>query len=220
MIDTLNEYHNLYNGTIDILSRNEFKGKATYELVSASDTFAIELTDFRREEVQESRRKTALHTVADGQVQENQNVIISPGMLYRGQVRMHATKEALELDGEVKLDFKNVPGYNTWISYSSDAGQKQLIFDFDNSQTDQGEPLVAGLHLGANDNSIYSTFVTDRRRPTITIYLNRPGRYRTMRKSRSTPSARPNARCLALWPVRCLPLTKTPSLLPSRAQLT
>ncbi len=165
VIDTLNEYHNLYNGTIDILSRNEFKGKATYELVSASDTFAIELTDFRREEVQESRRKTALHTVADGQVQENQNVIISPGMLYRGQVRMHATKEALELDGEVKLDFKNVPGYNTWISYSSDAGQKQLIFDFDNSQTDQGEPLVAGLHLGANDNSIYSTFVTDRRSP-------------------------------------------------------
>ena len=165
VIDTLNEYHNLYNGTIDILSRNEFRGKATYELVSATDTFAIELTSFRRDTVQQGRRNVSVHTVADGEVQESQNIVISPGMLYRGKIKMHAAKEALELDGEVKLDLKTVPNYNTWISYSSDAGQKQLIFDFDNSQTSTGEPLVAGLHLSGQDNSIYATFVTDRRSP-------------------------------------------------------
>ena len=165
VIDTLNEYHNLYNGTIDILSRNEFRGKATYELVSATDTFAIELTSFRRDNVQQDKRTVTVHTVADGEVRENQNVVISPGMLYRGKVKMHAVKEALELDGEVKLDFKTIPNYNTWISYSSDAGQKQLVFDFDNSQTNTGEPLVAGLHLSAKDNSLYSTFITNRRSP-------------------------------------------------------
>ncbi|MGB3849137.1 MAG: hypothetical protein WA958_04170 [Tunicatimonas sp.] len=165
VIDTLNEYHNLYNGTIDILSRNEFRGKATYELVSASDTFAIELTSFERDSIRENRRSYTMHTVADGQVSEDQQVVISPGMLYRGKVKMHAVKEALELDGEVKLDFKTIPGYNTWISYSSDAGQKQLIFDFDNSQTDTGDPLVAGLHVDGKDNSLYTTFVTDRRSP-------------------------------------------------------
>ena len=165
VIDTLNEYHNLYNGTIDILSRNDFRGKATYELVSATDTFAIELTSFRRDTVQQSRRNVTVHTVADGEVQESQNIVISPGMLYRGKIKMHAAKEALELDGEVKLDLKTVPNYNTWISYSSDAGQKQLIFDFDNSQTNTGEPLVAGLHLSGQDNSLYATFVTDRRSP-------------------------------------------------------
>ncbi|MGB3780428.1 MAG: hypothetical protein WA960_18840 [Tunicatimonas sp.] len=165
VIDTLNEYHNLYNGTIDILSRNEFRGKATYELVSASDTFAIELTSFERDSVRENRRKFSMHTVADGQVSEDQHVVISPGMLYRGKVKMHAVKEALELDGEVKLDFKTIPGYNTWISYSSDAGQKQLVFDFDQSETDTGDPLVAGLHLSGKDNSLYTTFVTNRRSP-------------------------------------------------------
>ena len=165
VIDTLNEYHNLYNGTIDILSRNDFRGKATYELVSATDTFAIELTSFKRDTVQEDKRTFSVHTVADGQVEENQNVSISPGMLYRGKIKMHAVKEALELDGEVKLDFKTIPNYNTWISYSSDAGQKQLIFDFDNSQTNTGDPLVAGLHLSGKDNSLYSTFVTNRQSP-------------------------------------------------------
>nr|WKN39093.1 hypothetical protein K4G66_10325 [Tunicatimonas sp. TK19036] len=163
VIDTLNEYHNLFNGTIDIISRNEFKGKATYELVSASDTFAIELTEFKTDSVQQGR-KMITHTVADGTVQEAQNLVISPGMLYRGNVRMHAAKEALELDGEVKLDFKTIPNYDTWISYSSEAGDKQLKFDIATSTTDTGEPLTAGLHLDQS-NSLYMTFVTERRSP-------------------------------------------------------
>ncbi len=166
VIDTVNEYHKLYNGTIDVLSRNEFKGKATYELVSAADTFAIEMTDFHQEEMQEGKKKKLVkHTIAQGEVQESQNIIISPGMLYRGKVNMEAQKEALELDGEVKLDFKKIPNYDTWISYQSEAGQKKLEFNFEQSVTDQGEPLVAGLHLSSADNSLYTTFVTQRRSP-------------------------------------------------------
>lgn len=167
VIDTLNEYHRLFNGTIDIISRNEFRGKATYELVSASDTFAIQLTEFVIDSAQEGRgRRTewVKHTVADGTVQEAQNLVISPGMLYRGNIRMHAAKEALELDGEVKLDFKTIPNYNTWISYASEAGDKELRFDIASSTTDTGEPLTAGLHLDRS-NSLYMTFVTDLRSP-------------------------------------------------------
>ncbi len=164
VIDTLNEYHKLYNGVIDILSRNEFKGKATYELVSAADTFAIEMTDFHQEEIQEGK-EIWKRTVAEGEVQESQNIVISPGMLYKGLVNMDAQKEALELDGEIKLDFKRIPDYNTWISYKSEAGQKKLELNFNESVTDQGEPLVAGLHMSSQDNSLYTTFVTDRRSP-------------------------------------------------------
>ncbi|MGB3587435.1 MAG: hypothetical protein WBA23_12890, partial [Tunicatimonas sp.] len=161
VIDTLNEYHNLFNGTIDIISRSEFRGKATYELVSASDTFAIQLTEFATDSVQEGRRdkEWVQHTVADGTVQEAQNLVISPGMLYRGNIRMHAAKESLELEGEVKLDFKTIPNYNTWISYASDAGDKELKFDIANSTTDAGEPLTTGLYLDRS-NSLYMTFVT------------------------------------------------------------
>lgn len=164
VVDTLNEYHKLTNGTIDILSRNEFTGKAYYELIAAADTFSIEMTNFRKDTVQ-TRRDTFLHTVADGKAQAEQNIVISPGMLFRGNVRMHAAKEALELAGEVKLDFKRIPDYNTWIAYDSDAGQKELVFDFNESLTSEGEPLTAGLHMSSQDNSLYSTFVMDRRSP-------------------------------------------------------
>ncbi len=164
VIDTLNEYHRLTNGTIDILSRHEFKGKAFYELVAATDTFSIEMNNFRKDTVQ-NKKQIFYHTVAKGRAEADQNIIISPGMLYRGDVRMNAAKEALELDGEVKLDFKRMPDYNTWIAYASDAGQKQLVFNFNEALTSEGEPLTAGLHMSSKDNSIYSSFVMDRRSP-------------------------------------------------------
>ncbi|WKN33164.1 hypothetical protein PZB74_07385 [Porifericola rhodea] len=164
VIDTLNEYHRLTNGTIDILSRHEFTGKAFYELVAATDTFSIEMNNFRKDTVQ-ARRQTLYHTVATGRAEADRNIIISPGMLFRGDVRMHAAKEALELDGEVKLDYKLKPDYDTWIAYASDAGQKKLVFNFNESLTIDGEPLTAGLHFSSTDNSLYSTFVMDRRSP-------------------------------------------------------
>jgi hypothetical protein len=164
VVDTLNEYHRLTDGTIDVLSRNEFTGKAFYELITARDTFNIEMTNFRKDTIQE-RRQTFYHTIADGRVANDKNIVISPGMLFRGEVRMHAAKEALELDGEVKLDFQTRPDYNTWITYASDAGQKELVFDFNEALTSRGEPLTAGLHMSGQDNSLYSTFVMDRRSP-------------------------------------------------------
>jgi hypothetical protein len=164
VVDTLNEYHRLINGTIDIMSRNEFQGKAFYELVANADTFLIEMSGFRKDTVQE-RRRTYFHTIADGRAEAAQNIIISPGMLFRGDVRMHAAKEALELDGEVKLDFKRVPDYDKWIAYASDAGDKQLTFDYEQALTSEGEPLTAGIHLSSRDNSVYSTFVMDRQTP-------------------------------------------------------
>lgn len=164
VVDTLDEYHRLTNATIDILSRHEFEGKAYYELIAARDTFSIEMTNFRKDTVQR-RRETFYHTIADGRAKADQNIVISPGMLFRGDVRMHAAKEALELDGEVKLDFQRIPDYDTWITYTSDAGQKELVFNFNEALTSKGEPLTAGLHLGSQDNSLYSTFVMDRRSP-------------------------------------------------------
>jgi len=48
VLDTLNGYHRLTNGVVDIVSRKEFSGYATYQYVnSISDTFAIKMTDFQ-----------------------------------------------------------------------------------------------------------------------------------------------------------------------------
>ncbi|EMR03642.1 hypothetical protein [Cesiribacter andamanensis] len=164
VMDTLNEYHHLINGQIKILSRNKFEGKATYRLVtSAADTFNIQFNSFQLIEVAESRRKKAFRTVSSGQVKEEEQMVISPGMIYRGKVTMYANKPALELDGSVKLDLKNIPNYNTWIKYKSTGEQKEIAFNFNNSTTEDDAPLVAGIFYDSRTNELYPSFVTKKR---------------------------------------------------------
>ena len=66
ILDTLNGYHRLTEGVVDIISRKEFSGQATYQYVNfLNDTFAIKMTDFHlepiaaEEETKRSSRKNA-----------------------------------------------------------------------------------------------------------------------------------------------------------------
>lgn len=167
VIDTLNQYHKLIDGTVDIKSRNEFIGSATYQFVNATaDTFNIEFGRFNLVEDESRRRTRNLYTVSGGTVDEKDSLIISPGMIFQGKATMYAIKKPLELDGQVKLDFKTVPKYNTWIKYYSDNAERQEVqFDFKTSETTRGESLTAGLHFSAMSDSLYATFITDKITP-------------------------------------------------------
>ncbi|MEM8566697.1 MAG: hypothetical protein AAGF85_09560 [Bacteroidota bacterium] len=169
ILDTLNGYHRLTEGVIDIKSRNEFSGYATYQFVNAlNDTIPIKMENFRLEEMYaEGARKRDLpekHTVANGAVLESDNVLVSPGMFYKGDLILYAHKPAMELSGYVKLDLKE-PGYNTWIKHSSSADQHEVVIDYDNSTTEEGRRLEAGLHFSSVDNSLYHSFITEKFTP-------------------------------------------------------
>ena len=166
ILDTLNEYHEVYDAKVTIISRNEFEGDGTYRFInSEQDTFAISLTNFHLETFTEGRRNqvSAQHSVANGTVAAEDKLIISPGMFYQGDVKLVAHKPALELDGFVKLDLKSIPDYDTWIQYSSQAEQQEVVFKFDESVTSNGKLLSAGLHFDFNDFNLYSTFCYDKR---------------------------------------------------------
>ena len=81
-------------------------------------------------------------------------------------------KPALELDGYIKLDLQNVPGYDTWIAYESSGDVKEVVIPFNESVTEQGEPLTAGLLYENTTNSLYSTFVTDPRTIDDEVFLH------------------------------------------------
>lgn len=168
VLDTINAYHTLVDGVINIESRKKFTGYATYRFVNAQkDTFLIKMEDFRLEPLVQdasSRKrgiKASFQTIAEGRVIQNDNLLISPGMYYKGSMTMYATKPALELDGYIKLDLRKIRNYNTWLRHSSTADQEEVIIDFDNAITEEGRRAEAGLHF-AIDNSLYSTFITEK----------------------------------------------------------
>lgn len=171
IIDTLNGYHRLTEGVIDIKSRNEFSGYATYQYVNfLKDTFEIKLTDFHLESTVKTdsakrnrkRIEVAEQTVAVGSVDEAKKLVLGAGMFYKGEMKMYATRPALELAGFVKLDIKKIKNYNTWIRYQQTGDETEVDIDFDNAVTEEGKKVDAGLHFNATDNSLYISFLNDK----------------------------------------------------------
>ena len=130
-IDTLNEYHYLTEGNIQIHSRNEFSGNAMYELITASaDTFDIEFAEFNLVDVPTGgKNETKRMTVSGGTVAESENVQIQTGFLFKGDVTMYADRQALELSGLIKLDLKSIDDYDYWIEYYDTGDSSELNID-------------------------------------------------------------------------------------------
>lgn len=181
VIDTLNEYHRLIDGTIQIHSRKNFSGDATYEFVNAlKDTFNIKFGKF--ELWQEPEVKGApWQTVSSGIISEGSKLRISEGMFYKGDVTMFARNKALELDGYIQFDLHSRNDYDTWIKYMSmDEEAQDVMFNFNQAVTENGQSLNAGLHYGSLNNELYVTFAEEKKidtdddffKPEGIVYFN------------------------------------------------
>ena len=174
ILDTLNGYHRLTEGVVDIISRKEFTGHATYQYVNfLNDTFAIKMTDFHLEPIaaeEESKRAARknlpaanMQTVGTGSVMDKDKLVLGAGMFYKGDMIMYATRPALQLTGFVKLDIKRIKDYNSWITYSQTGDETDVLIDFNTATTEQGTDVNAGLHVGSSDNDLYFTFLNNKK---------------------------------------------------------
>jgi hypothetical protein len=175
ILDTLNGYHRLIEGVVDIVSRKEFGGYATYQYVNLlNDTFSIKMTDFHLEPIvpdAEGKKATdsddgvtaTQQTVATGSVAEQDDLVMGAGFFYKGDMIMYATRPALKLDGYLKLDIHNIPNYNSWIKYEQSGQETEVTVNFDNAVTESGKKATAGLHFTSAGNEIYGTFINDKK---------------------------------------------------------
>ena len=133
------------------------------------------MTDFHLEaitEEEESKRAARKHkttaaqqTVATGAVSEQDLLVLGAGMYYKGDMTMYATRPALQLNGYVKLDIKNIPDYKTWIKYQQSGDETEVLMNFDNAVTEEGDDVNAGLHFNNTNNDLYITFVSKKKSP-------------------------------------------------------
>ncbi|HCW07234.1 MAG TPA: hypothetical protein DGG95_07715, partial [Cytophagales bacterium] len=170
VLDTLNGYHRLTQGVVDIISRKHFTGYATYQYVNAaSDTFAIKMSDFHLEpindeNVKKKRKSTevAMQTVSEASVTDADKILIAPRIYYKGDMVMYASRPALQLKGYIKLDLKKIKNYDTWLAYDKSGDQKEIALNFADAVSEAGRRAQAGLHF-ATDNSLYITFIFDKK---------------------------------------------------------
>jgi hypothetical protein len=168
-IDTLNGYHNLRNGNIQILSKNKFTGDASYQFVNVKkDTFNIKMGDFEVRETsiasadgKKSKEKN-YSTFAHATVKERDSLYLSPKIIYQGDISMLAPVKNLTLDGFVLPVLKKYPklgGY--WIPYKGDKSEEVAITVDKNLKSNESL-LFAGLHFRTtvSSNGLYPTFLS------------------------------------------------------------
>lgn len=168
-IDTLNGYHNLRNGNIQILSKNKFTGDASYQFVNVrKDTFNIKMGDFEIREmaaVAADGKKTKeknYSTYAHATVKDRDSLYLSPKIIYQGEISMLAPVKNLTLDGfvlPVLKKYPNLGGY--WIPYKGDKSEEVAITVDKNLKSNESL-LFAGLHFRttASSNGLYPTFLS------------------------------------------------------------
>lgn len=164
IIDTLHGYHQLYNGEIKILSRNEYSGSADYKITFEDQSYDIKFNDFNIKSVKLPDGSRQKMTVSGGFVPPESHVIVAPGFYYKGDVEMFAYKEALELRGYVKLMRKD-PMYDYWIKFRREDENTQIEINIEDATFEDNEPVISGLHYNLRDE-IYASFVEQRESPS------------------------------------------------------
>ena len=162
-LDTLNRFHNLYNGKIQVTARHAFDGEAVYQYVNANkDTFEINFENFllvRDKKLQGNQ----IFTVATGEISEDDRIYIMPGTLYKGDVTLFANKRILQMDGFIKLDLKSMTDNDSWLAHSSDSEVQDLAINVSEAVSETGQPLTSGINIDPDSGELYGTFISEKK---------------------------------------------------------
>lgn len=182
-LDTINLFHRLRGGNIQVISRTRFAGDATYQFATMKgDTASIKMGSFELKEApvvapttltadtkKPTRRSgrnasqkplTTYFTVARADVEEDDNLQLAPKMLYKGAIVMQAPDKDLALDGFIKPALRKRPDLvSGWIPFKEKVEERLEIKVDKNLKNEGGQQLVAGIHV-RNDGNLYPTFLS------------------------------------------------------------
>lgn len=160
LADSALQYHKLYAGNIDVLSRKAFSGDAVADYKNAAaDSFQLTFSRFVYGNPQEKKRP--VYTFATAQAEEGKPFYIFPRILYRGNITMHAPQQYLSFDGELKLNFTGNPADADWFPYKKDTlNPDNVRIPIIKPKAADGTPLHTGLHVSKSSAKLYNTFAS------------------------------------------------------------
>ncbi|WP_266203160.1 hypothetical protein [Pontibacter kalidii] len=161
LADSVQQYHKLYAGNIEVLSRKEMRGDAVHDYYNAAgDSFQLRFGDFVYGNPQE--KKKPIYTYATAHLEdEAKPFYIFPKIMYRGKAIMQAPNEFMDFDGEVKLNFTGNPDDSDWFPYKKDTlNPNNVRIPILKPKAADGSPLHTGLHVAKGSGILYNTFVS------------------------------------------------------------
>jgi hypothetical protein len=172
-MDTVNRYHVLTEAQIDIVSKKTFTGDAYLNYVSSEkEKHKIKVIEFAFNNVvaeTKSKRKQKNFiarnrriTIAKTEISEDENMHISEGILFKGEMDLHSYIKNPVLNGFVKLDLKRNNSMGSWIAYQHVGDSSQVVINLADAKSDNGTDISTGLHLSIDGSKLYSSFISSK----------------------------------------------------------
>ena len=173
VLDTLNEYHRLKNGNIQIVSKNKFTGDATYLYTTVTnDTIPVKMGNFElknselaakndRNTNKPIKPKKTAYTVANAEISEGENFIVAPRLQYKGGMTMLAPEPNLQFNGFIKTIIKKRPDMQvSWIPFKENPTKDIAIKISPTLKNETEQPISVGLHYRSGSDGLYPTFLS------------------------------------------------------------
>lgn len=158
IMDTVNKYHRLFDGSIKINSRDNFAGRAKYQFVNfEKDTLAIEFNSFELIEKKISKKQAELHSRAKGSVAPEDTFFLAPNIQYQGEAVMESDKKNLDLDGYVRLNLEGMEESSEWMKYERHDTLDEVRIPI--SDDENAENHFTGIMYSRGHKKLYPVFV-------------------------------------------------------------
>lgn len=159
-----NKYHEIYEATINIASKNSYSGsgKITYRKVDSLDQVVMLKT------IQVLNDTT---TYAYGEVLEKDSLLLQKRIYYKGKVELKAENKFLSFSGLVKIQSSNPYFANAWFPYKENQVDPDNIY----IPIPEDPTRKIGLAYIADRRIFYSLFMQELREKTHSMILNAVG---------------------------------------------
>ena len=150
VVQAENRYHNLDQGTINVFSKHEYSGSATYHYKNDEGKEFEIIMRFVPSLYERNGNKDAILTITKTKISEEQNLIWKAGTIFRGDVIMRGDSVGLLFNGEYRyIDLDN----NIWFPAK---GVSEITVA--TVEEVQNKQVGSGIFLNDKSKNIYTIY--------------------------------------------------------------
>lgn len=157
--NAITRYHTVDSATVDIFARRDYVGTGLYTYESADGK--KELIRFNTVSVD-----STYQTYAAGNISEDRGFALSPNFEYKGKVLLAASNKELTFTGSTRILHEcdtEIP--RTWFNFSAEIDPEEIYIPIEAKiESADGEALVSSIILPSDTGSIYSAFLSPKRK--------------------------------------------------------
>ncbi|MCC3154833.1 hypothetical protein Q3A66_17120 [Hymenobacter sp. BT770] len=174
VLDSLDKFHHLVKGNVEVLSKAAFTGNAEYTIKTARDSVALRFGNFEPDPAAilagkgRAARKNKDEfagaatvgppTVATAVVSPGSKFQLTPRIGYRGNVLLNSRRRGFAFDGQVQLQFGKDRKSAEWIAMKDSIDPKNFSLNLKDIKAEDGSPLVTGLFMSDQTNKVYPLY--------------------------------------------------------------